>query len=144
MWLAMKVSPSTMYKVGGMPPSLVATLVEGDRATVDEGIRLILPVSARFKGIANDARSQSGAEPMYALERVTMPTMLLSAEDDLYRTLPVARQMAKRIPGARLIEFKSGGHFLAGRATEVWPQVAAFFHKHPDLAKAAVGGGKTQ
>jgi 2-hydroxy-6-oxonona-2,4-dienedioate hydrolase len=139
MWLTMKISPNTMYKVAAVPPSLVETLAEADRATVDEGVRMILPVSMRSNGMMNDAKSQSGSEPIYPLERVTTPTLLLSAEDDLYRTLPVARQMAKRISGARLIEFKTGGHFLAGHAMEIWPQVAAFLRERPNLAKVPVG-----
>lgn len=138
MWLTMRISPNTMYKVAGVPPALVPTLADEDRAMVDEGVRMILPVSMRAKGIINDAKSQSGNEPMYPLERVTTPTLLLSAEDDLYQTLPVARQMAKRIPAARLIEFKAGGHFLAGHAMEVWPQVAAFLRKQSDTVSVAV------
>jgi 2-hydroxy-6-oxonona-2,4-dienedioate hydrolase len=144
MWLTMKVSPNTMYRVAAVPPSLIETLPEADRAVVDEGVRMILPVSMRSNGMVNDAKSQSGSEPMYALERVTTPTLLLSAEDDLYRTLPVARQMAKRIPGARLIEFKTGGHFLAGHAMEIWPQVVSFLREQPDLARVAVGQRSTQ
>ena len=141
MWLTMKISPNTMYKVAAVPPALVPTLTEEDRAAVDEGVRMILPVSMRSKGIMNDAKSQSGGEPMYPLEGVTTPTLLLSAEDDLYRTLPVAREMAKRIPEARLIEFKTGGHFLAGHALEVWPQVAAFLRKQSDTVSVAVAQG---
>jgi 2-hydroxy-6-oxonona-2,4-dienedioate hydrolase len=144
MWLTMKVSPNTMYRVAAVPPSLIETLPEADRAVVDEGVRMILPVSMRSNGMVNDAKSQSGSEPMYALERVTTPTLLLSAEDDLYRTLPVARQMAKRIPRARLIEFKTGGHFLAGHAMEIWPQVVSFLREQPDLARVAVGQRSTQ
>jgi 2-hydroxy-6-oxonona-2,4-dienedioate hydrolase len=141
MWLTMKISPNTMYKVAAVPPSLVPTLAAADRAVVDEGIRMILPVSMRSKGMMNDAQSQSGSEPMYPLESIVVPTMLLSAEDDLYRTLPVARQMAKRIPDARLMEFKTGGHFLAGHATELWPQVAAFLsEQQPDQATASCSG----
>jgi 2-hydroxy-6-oxonona-2,4-dienedioate hydrolase len=143
MWLTMKVSPNTMYRVAAVPPSLVETLPEADRAIVDEGIRMILPVSMRASGMMNDAKSQSGSEPMYPLERITTPTLLLSAEDDLYQTLPVARQIAKRIPGARLIEFKTGGHFLAGHATEIWPRVAAFLREQSDLASVAVGQRNT-
>lgn len=141
MWLTMKVSPNTMYKVAAVPPALVTTLTEEDRATVDEGVRMILPVSMRSKGIMNDAKSQSGSEPMYPLERVTTPTLLLSAADDLYRTLPVARQMAKRIPDAQLIEFKTGGHFLAGHAMEIWPQVAAFLREQSDTVSVTVAQG---
>jgi pimeloyl-ACP methyl ester carboxylesterase len=129
MWVAMKLAPNTMYKVAAVPPSLVRTLSAGDRATLDEGIRIILPVSLRAKGLMNDAKTQSGSEPIYPLERVSAPTLLLSAEDDLYQTLPVAREMALRIPGARLVEFKTGGHFLIGHQNEVWPEVSRFL-KH--------------
>ena len=34
--------------------------------------------------------------------------------------------MATRIPEARLLEYTTGGHFLIGRANEVWPEVAGF------------------
>lgn len=134
MWLAMKLSPSTLYRVAGVPPSLVKSLPEADRATVDEGVRMILPVSMRSKGMINDANGQSGREPIYPLERITAPTMLLSAEDDLYGTLVVARQIKERVAGAQLLEFETGGHFLAGRGGEVWPQVAAFLRRQPDSA----------
>jgi 2-hydroxy-6-oxonona-2,4-dienedioate hydrolase len=134
MWLAMKLSPTTMYKVAAVPPSLVKSLSQADRATVDEGVRIILPVSMRAKGMINDAKSQSGVEPIYPLERITVPTMLVSAEDDLYRTLVVAREIKQRVPGAQLLEFETGGHLLAGRADEVWPQVAAFVGRRADTA----------
>jgi 2-hydroxy-6-oxonona-2,4-dienedioate hydrolase len=135
MWLAMKLSPNTMYKVAAVPPSLVKKLSGEDRATLDEGVRMILPVSLRSKGIMNDASTQSGTEPIYPLERITAATMLLSAEDDLYRTLPVARKMAERIPNSQLVEFPTGGHFLIGRAEEVWPRVAAFLEPRSDAGR---------
>ena len=82
-------------------------------------------------------RVSRAASQCTPLERVTTPTLLLSAEDDLYQTLPVARQMAKRIPDATLIEFKTGGHFLAGHAKEIWPQVAAFLREQSDTVNVA-------
>jgi pimeloyl-ACP methyl ester carboxylesterase len=137
-WLAMRIAPNTVYEqVAAVPPALVRKLSVQDRATLDEGVRMILPVSSRSKGIMNDAKTQSGLEPLYPLERVSVPTLLLSAEDDLYRTLPVAREMARRIPSARLIAFKTGGHFLVGRANEVWPQVARFLRQ--EEARDALG-----
>jgi pimeloyl-ACP methyl ester carboxylesterase len=59
-------------------------------------------------------------------KRVAAPTLLISAADDLYRTLPVARHAATVIPHSRLIELATGGHLLLGRGEEVWPTVAAF------------------
>jgi pimeloyl-ACP methyl ester carboxylesterase len=136
MWLAMKVAPNTMYQVAAVPPALVPTLSKQDRAILDEGIRMILPVSRRREGMMNDARTQSGTEPIYPLEQIVAPTFLVSAEDDLYRTLPVARSMTARIPNARLLEFRTGGHFLVGHAREVWPRVADFLEEQAAAEKA--------
>jgi pimeloyl-ACP methyl ester carboxylesterase len=124
-WAAMRVAPTTMLNLVGTPAALVRTLSPHDKAELDGTIERILPVSQRRLGIINDATTQSTTAP-YALERVAVPTLLISAEDDLYLTLPNARRAAGIIPGARLIEFKTGGHLLLGRWAEVWPVVADF------------------
>jgi len=133
MWLAMRFAPEIMYKVVAVPPSLVTTLSPEDSATLHEGIRMLLPVSMRRHGMINDAKNMSGSMPLFPIEKITAPTLLISAEDDLYQTLRVARRAAGIIPGARLVAFKSGGHLLLGRAAEVWPQVAAFLESIPPI-----------
>jgi pimeloyl-ACP methyl ester carboxylesterase len=125
-----------MYRVAAVPPRLVKTLSDRDRAVLEEGIRIILPVSARFRGIVNDAKTQSGDEPLYPLDRVDAPALILSAEDDLYQTLSVARRMAAQMPKARLLEYRTGGHFLIGRSAEVWPEVAGFLRSHSAVETA--------
>jgi 2-hydroxy-6-oxonona-2,4-dienedioate hydrolase len=126
MWLAMHAFPNVMYKVAAVPPAFVATAAPAEVERLEQGIRMILPISLRKQGMMNDARSQSGSEPIYPIEQITAPTLLFSAEDDLYRTLNVARQVAAVIPEATLISFKTGGHFLLGHDAEVWPTVAGF------------------
>ena len=124
-WAAMKIWPKAMLTIVAVPESLVPTLPDADRRELDEAIRTILPVTLRREGILYDANNQKTEQP-YALERITVPTMLISAEDDLYATLPNARAAARAIPGARLLEFTSGGHLLLGRNAEIWPVVAEF------------------
>jgi pimeloyl-ACP methyl ester carboxylesterase len=58
-----------------------------------------------------------------------MPTLFISAADDLYRTLLTAQHAARRIPNARLLAFPTGGHLLLGRDDEVWPAVSEFLKK---------------
>ena len=64
-----------------------------------------------------------------ALERITVPTLLVSTQDDLYKTLANARVAASRIPNARLIEFQSGGHLMLDQDAELWPAVAEFIRR---------------
>jgi len=138
MWLAMRFAPTVMYKVVAVPPSLVATLSPEDSATLNEGIRLLLPVSLRRHGMINDAKNMSGSLPLFPIEKITARTLLVSAEDDLYQTMHVARRAAGIIPGAKLIGFKTGGHLLLGRAHELWPRVAVFLDALPPLRTVEV------
>jgi pimeloyl-ACP methyl ester carboxylesterase len=87
---------------------------------------MLMPISMRRHGMAYDARSQSGMLPVFPIDRIQTPTMLVRAADDLYQTLRVARHAAQLIPNARLLAFESGGHLLLGHGDEMWPQVAEF------------------
>lgn len=127
MWLTWKLAPSLVYRVMAVPPALVPTLSREDRAHLDRGATTMFPVSARYQGTTYDAATQSGSEPLYPLEQVRAPTLLVSAEDDMYETLANARRIAERIPGSRVLAFPTGGHMLAGRAGEAWPAISAFF-----------------
>jgi len=128
MWMLMRLVPSIMHRLVAVPSSLVASLEPQDKARLDEAVRMILPVSSRRLGVLNEGKTQ-GSAMRYALERVSVPTLLISTEDDLYGTLANARQAAKLIPNAKLIEFASGGHLLLGRGPEVWPAVATFLRR---------------
>ena len=127
-WAMMKVAPSTMLKIVAVPASLVPTLQPQDRAQLDATIAKIFPVSQRRLGLLNDAHNQMSSEA-FALERISTPTLLISAEDDLYKTLPNAQIAAARIPNARLIAFETGGHLLLGRGSQVWPAIAEFIRR---------------
>ena len=126
MWVMLRYFPNASYNVAAVPPSYVARAPEEEVQRLEEALRMILPVRMRYRGMINDATSQNGSERRYALERIAAPTLLLSAADDLYRTLPVARYAVTIIPNARLIAFETGGHFLLGHDAEVWPAVASF------------------
>jgi 2-hydroxy-6-oxonona-2,4-dienedioate hydrolase len=125
MWATMHVARTSIIKLLAVPPELVPSLGPAETAELDEIMRMLLPVSSRRLGIMNDARTQNG-NGLYPLERITAPTLLISAQDDLYHTLPVARHAARLIRGARLIQFETGGHLLIGHGKDVWPAVSAF------------------
>ncbi|HEX9137181.1 MAG TPA: alpha/beta hydrolase, partial [Nitrospirota bacterium] len=101
-------------------------------------MRDILPVSQREKGIWNDA-TIGPSLPRYDLERIRVPTLLISAEDDLYGTFPGARYTAEHVPGARLVGYPTGGHLLLGPWKEACAQVVGFLSrqsaKEPSVAQ---------
>ena len=86
-------------------------------------VRSIQPVSRRFAGINVDSVPYVCA-PSY--ERITMPTLIISARDDLFNTVPAAEFAANRIPGSKLIIYETGGHLLLGRRQEVIAAVKSF------------------
>jgi pimeloyl-ACP methyl ester carboxylesterase len=124
MWLIMRLAPRFMYRLVGVPSSLIPALTVAEKAQLDEVVDSILPAAPRRLGLLNEAKTQqSGKE--FALERISAPTLLISVADDLYQTLPVARRVAKIIRDSRLIEFKTGGHLLLGHENDVWRAVAS-------------------
>lgn len=73
----------------------------------------------------NDAAITSSL-PRYELERITAPTLVISAADDLFGTFDTARYTAEHIPGARFVGFPTGGHILVGHESEEMARIAEF------------------
>jgi len=67
----------------------------------------------------------------YALERITAPTLAISAQDDGYDTYESARYTAAQIPHARFLGFPTGGHLLAGHQQEVMAEITRFLDERP-------------
>jgi 2-hydroxy-6-oxonona-2,4-dienedioate hydrolase len=125
-WTATKLARDTLLK------TILATPVEDFRkAPPDEQARTlqvmqhILPISQREKGIWNDA-TIGPSLPRYDLERIRVPTLLISAQDDLYGTFRGARYSAEHIPGAQFVGYATGGHLLLGHWKEAAGEVTEF------------------
>lgn len=88
-------------------------------------IRDIFPVSLKADGLKNDALVTT-TTTAHHLERITAPTLAISAKDDLYRTDVGAKYAAEQIPGARLILFPTGGHAWLGHDAEVRKELVIF------------------
>lgn len=102
MWVLMKGAPRIMYGLVGVPASQISTLPKEDQAALQEAVAGALGPGSR----------------------VAAPTLLVSAADDLYDTLPVVRHFDGLVPAAGPIAF--GRHILLGRGHEVWPAVGNF------------------
>ena len=126
MWFAMRYMPKTIAGIMAVPYGLVDTIGLDDRAAYDKAVRMLLPISARRSGLVMDAHNQSGGEAVYPIQDIRVPTLLISAEDDLYGTMRVAVAASERIPDSEVLRFASGGHLLIGQKREVADRVSEF------------------
>ena len=78
----------------GTPPELVAHAPAAERERLAAMLDQILPVTDRRVGLLNDAIVTTQIE-RYPLERITAPTLTISAADDLYGTYDAARYSAE-------------------------------------------------
>lgn len=126
-WLAMHIARGAVVRFFGVPPEVEANAPEEERARVTELIRSVLPLSGRVAGIAVDGAAEIKPWP---LGEIKVPTLIISAQDDLYKTLSGARFTAEQIPGAELHVLKSGGHLMVGQNQQVRILISDFLSRH--------------
>jgi 2-hydroxy-6-oxonona-2,4-dienedioate hydrolase len=126
LWAIIRTQPGLLVRTMlGTPQHLFQASTAAERAEIVAVLDAVEPVSRRVAGLGIDAQVTSNL-PLYPLERITAPTLLISAEDDLYGTHENARFTAQRIAGARFVSYPSGGHLWLGHDAEVWGEVAGF------------------
>jgi pimeloyl-ACP methyl ester carboxylesterase len=57
---------------------------------------------------------------------IRVPTLIISAKDDLFGTAGTARQLSRIIPNSRLVLYETGGHVWVGREEAVSQEIARF------------------
>ncbi|MBO0757206.1 MAG: alpha/beta hydrolase, partial [Bradyrhizobiaceae bacterium] len=122
-WALEKIAPSVLVRFVGVKPEVLAAAGSAEQDRIMGIIRAIEPLSRRFPGINVDS---SSALHEVALQEITMPTLVISARDDLFNTLPAAEFAASRIPSAKLVVYDSGGHLLVGHERETREAVRIF------------------
>jgi pimeloyl-ACP methyl ester carboxylesterase len=134
-WTATKVARMTLLQtILGTPAQSYRNATLDERRNVDRLLHEILPISRRIAGIGND-RVVSENLTRYPLEDIRVPTLVISASDDLYGTYESSVYTARKIPNARFTGFASGGHLLLGHEAEVRSQVTGFVTHHLDTGK---------
>jgi pimeloyl-ACP methyl ester carboxylesterase len=128
-WAWIRLAPESVTRVLlGTDPALVAGASPQDQAEVTMVREHILPISPRRDGLINEAKVMTSLE-RYPLERITAPTLAISAEDCYYDTYEAARYTASQIPGARFLGYPTGGHLLVGHGPEVLAEITRFLEE---------------
>jgi pimeloyl-ACP methyl ester carboxylesterase len=129
-WLGIEIAPRAMTRsILATDPALVAAASVSERQRAREVMWNVLPVSARADGLLNDAHFVTTPDPV-ALDRITAPTLVISLEDDFYKTIEPARAIAAAIPGAHLVTYPSGGHVWVGHNDEIFDEIVAFLARN--------------
>jgi 2-hydroxy-6-oxonona-2,4-dienedioate hydrolase len=127
-WAASKVARNGMIRaILATPPEDFYHAGPEEQERVLRILDHVSPISGREKGLMNDA-GFAMSPPRYDLEHITVPTLVISAEDDLFATYKGGRYTAEHIPGAHFVGYPTGGHLLVGHKTEVRRELDTFLH----------------
>jgi len=125
-WAATRFARETVIRaILATPPAVVANAGADEQARIDEVLAQVLPVSPRRLGLINDAQVISSLQ-RYELERIAVPMLAISMQDDLFGTFDGARYTVEHIPHARFIGYPSGGHLWVGHQKEIKAEIATF------------------
>lgn len=125
-WIALKTAPNTLIgTLLATDPRLLATVSPEERARAHRILEDLLPISARWRGMLNDAKL-AGNPARVDFRRIRVPTLVVSVEDDRFGTAATARDIAAAVPQAKLVMFKQGGHIWLGHYEEVADAVTQF------------------
>ena len=124
-WTGLQVARDPLIRhVLATPPEQVAAASDAGRARVNDRVDRLLPVSSRAVGLRDDTGLGKRLGP-YPLERIRVPTLVVSARDDGFGTYATSEYSASRIAGARFLGFEEGGHLLVGHDEAVRAEIVA-------------------
>jgi pimeloyl-ACP methyl ester carboxylesterase len=136
-WTATKIARMTLLKtILGTPVQAYRSATTEERRIVDQMLQSILPISRRVAGIWNDSDISSNLK-RYPLEAIRVPTLVISAADDLYGTYESSLYTAEQIHNGRFAGFETGGHLLLGHENEVRSQITNFLTEGVEAPKKA-------
>lgn len=125
-WVATKVAPDTLIgTLLATDPALLSTVSADERRRAYAILESLMPIGPRAAGMLQDARLAGRPAPM-PVERIRAPVLIVSVEDDRFGTAATARELAARMPQARLVVHASGGHVWLGHDVEIADELARF------------------
>lgn len=110
-WADSRLFRAQLMKLLGADGTVIAGLTGGQRRLLDDFIDYMNPAAPRSAGVTFDNTAQMPGERITA---ITAPTVIFHAADDTLQLFDNTAFAAATIPGARLVRFDSGGHFVIG------------------------------
>ncbi|KCZ71099.1 putative hydrolase or acyltransferase of alpha/beta superfamily [Candidatus Methanoperedens nitroreducens] len=128
-WLITKYFESGLISFFGVTPEVQAKLTPEEKYWLsDILIPSMHPISQRQAGMVNDRTNFPFLD--YPLDQITVPTLVVYARDDTLVNPSHSQYAAQKIPDAKVITLKSGGHILMGQHERVGPEIVKFLNQH--------------
>ena len=109
-WAMRLLARARLEGMSGTPAEFMPD--QRERAALREIVDGLFPVGPRARGTIYDSYIGNLDIATYAFESLTVPTLVIAAEDDTLAPYKDSRAMAERIPGARFVSVRRGGHTL--------------------------------
>jgi len=133
-WSALNAAPEKLIgTLLATDPALLAKVSQAERARAFAILSDMMPISARAKGMLNDA-NQAGHPAAMDFSQLRMPVLLISAEDDRFGTAATARKIAAVLPQAELTILPDGGHIWIGHDADVAQRISRFINSASTLS----------
>jgi pimeloyl-ACP methyl ester carboxylesterase len=140
-WAMRLLARSRLEGMSGTPAGFVPDARE--RAALRDIVDSLFPVGPRARGTIYDGYIGNLDIATYPFESITVPTLVIAAEDDTLAPYEDSRAMAERIQGARFVSVRRGGHALTQLDAGARRAVAEFIeaagrpmaHESPALAQ---------
>ena len=126
-WLITTKLESKLISIFGVPKETQVKLTTAEKGWTSKFLQSMHPISLRKAGIHNDRKYKIHD---YSLEHITVPTLVIHAEDDSLISFTQGQYTAQNIPDAQLIKLQNGGHLLMGQHEKVKSEIDNFLKKY--------------
>ena len=129
-WSGRKIAPKQLIGfLLATDPALLDQVPADERDRAYRILDQMLPISARWQGMLNDAQL-AGHPARMDFRGIRIPTLIISAEDDRFGTAGTSKAIARQMPSSRLLLFPNGGHVLLGHDAASAREIAQFVKQH--------------
>lgn len=125
-WALSSFAPGQMIRtLLATDPALLEKVSADEKRRAELILASLMPIGRKTEGMRADG-FWAGTPSPTAYANITVPTRILSCEDDLFGTAATACLLAGRIPGAQLTIWPEGGHIWLGHDADLAREIRAF------------------
>jgi 2-hydroxy-6-oxonona-2,4-dienedioate hydrolase len=133
-WLIQKIAPHSLDMIFDVSQALRAELTPDEQAMVSSIAESFQPVTWRIDGLNNEGAAID-PQANYRMEEISVPTLVVHAEDDHINPISIGNYTAAHIGGAQYLPLATGGHLLLGHQVEIRAMANEFLHQYLTGAK---------
>ncbi len=127
-WAIARLFKRKFMLLMGVDRQVISGLTDGQRKWIDHFIDYMNPASLRYDGAVFDNLAPLPGERIAGIKS---PTLVVHAKDDTLQLYDNGAFAASHIPGAELMSFDKGGHFVVIlEQDKVRPAVQAHIRRH--------------